>query len=156
MKHGLYKTKLYRVWHAMKCRCYNKNDKKYPRYGLRGIEIYQEWKDDFAKFYSWAIANGYKEGLQIDRINNDGNYSPDNCRWVTQIQNLNNTSRNVFITYNNETHSLSEWSRKINVSVDAIRWRIKKYGLCEKVFGPCNVKWSNNYRRLHEIANKQQ
>lgn len=155
MKHGLYKTKLYRVWHAMKCRCYNPNDKKYPRYGLRGIKVCEEWKNDFVKFNNWANENGYAEGLSIDRIDNDGNYEPTNCRWVTMAQNANNTSKNVFITYKGETHTLSNWARKIKVSVDAIRYRIKKYGICEKTFAPCNVKWSNNYRRLHEIANKQ-
>ena len=155
MKHGLYKTKLYRVWHSMKCRCYNKNNEKYPRYGLRGIEVCDDWKNDFAKFYNWAKANGYAEGLSIDRINNDGNYEPSNCRWVTILQNSNNTSKNVFATYNKETHTLSDWARKIKISVDAFRWRIKKYGICEKAFAPCNTAYRNSRNRLHNVASQQ-
>lgn len=153
-RHGLYKTKLYRVWHAMKCRCYNPNDKKYPRYGLRGIKVCDEWKNDFVKFNNWANSNGYTEGLSIDRINNDGNYEPSNCRWVTIVENSNNTSKNVFITHNGVTRTISEWSRCIGVSVDAIRWRIKKYGICENVFAPCNTIYRNSRSRLQDISNK--
>lgn len=82
-QHGMSKTRLYASYHAMKKRCYNNNDKRYHRYGGRGITVCAEWldkKNGFINFYNWAMANGYQDDLTIDRINNDGNYEPSNCR----------------------------------------------------------------------------
>lgn len=92
-RHGKRNTRLYKIYYNMKDRCYNVNNKKYNCYGKRGIKICDEWLSDFMNFYNWAIDNGYDEKLTIDRINNDGNYEPDNCRWLSrQAQNWN-TSR---------------------------------------------------------------
>lgn len=93
-------TNIYRVWGNIKTRCFNKNNINYKNYGSRGITICDEWRNDFMSFYNWAITNGYNNNLSIDRINNDGNYEPNNCRWAnknTQLQNtrkirINNTS----------------------------------------------------------------
>jgi hypothetical protein len=74
----------------MKDRCYNKNNKSYKNYGGRRIKVYYEWKDNFINFYNWAIENGWEKGLQIDRKNNDGNYYPSNCRFVTPLVNMRN------------------------------------------------------------------
>ena len=88
--HGLRRHSLYRIWHHMRERCLCKNDKAYRLYGARGIYVCDEWKDDFKAFYDWSIANGWRKGLTIDRIDNDGPYAPWNCRWVTQdVQNKN-------------------------------------------------------------------
>jgi hypothetical protein len=98
-KHGLGYTRLYNIWKSMKDRTLNPKCKKYSNYGGRGITICDEWKNDFMSFYNWAMSNGYEEnkGLSIDRIDNDGGYSPENCRWTTQtIQ-----SRNQRIRKNN-------------------------------------------------------
>lgn len=95
-KHNLSKTKLYNVWSHMKSRCYNVNNKAYKDYGERGISTCNEWKDDFIVFYNWAIKNGYKESLTIDRENNDGNYEPDNCRWITRAE-QNKNRRKVYV-----------------------------------------------------------
>ena len=89
-KHGLYKHSLYPIWNAMVQRCCNFNNVNYPNYGGRGIKIYKQWKNDFKKFYDWAILNSWKKGLQIDRINNDGDYKPSNCRFVTSRKNNQN------------------------------------------------------------------
>jgi len=79
-------TKLHYIWAQMKTRCYNDRSHGYTCYGGRGIKICEAWLD-FAEFRNWAYANGYQEGLTIDRINNDGNYEPSNCRWITQSEN---------------------------------------------------------------------
>lgn len=153
-KHGLSNEKLYRVWNSIKCRCYNENTHNYNNYGGRGIKMCEEWRNNFQNFYDWCLLNGYREGLSIDRINNNGNYEPLNCRFVDDIKQANNTRKNVFITYKGETLTVAEWSRKIEVSPDAIKWRIKKYGLCEKVFYPCNIKFRNNSCRLQNLSDK--
>lgn len=85
--HGLCKTRLYRIWSNIKTRCLNHNVDNFKYYGGRGITICDEWRDDFQSFYDWAIANGYKEGLTIERKDSDGNYSPQNCEWITLSEN---------------------------------------------------------------------
>jgi len=96
-KHGQANTHLYKVWRHIKTRCGNPNDSHYKRYGGRGISVCKEWAMSFSMFAAWANANGYAEGLTIDRINNDGNYEPDNCRWVSRYEN-NTKKSNVKIT----------------------------------------------------------
>lgn len=80
--HGLRDTLLYGVWGNIKNRCYNPNDEFFYMYGGSGISLCDEWRNDFQSFYDWCMEHGYKKGLKIDRINNDGNYEPNNCRWV--------------------------------------------------------------------------
>lgn len=93
-EHGLSRTRLYNIWQAMKTRCYNKNHKFYKDYGGRGVKICDEWQHDFMSFRKWAINNGYKDGLTIDRIDVNGNYEPSNCRWATMsVQNKNKRTK---------------------------------------------------------------
>lgn len=92
--HGLYYHPLYSVWRGMKTRCYNKNAKEYKNWGARGIIVCNEWLNNPKAFIEWAISNGYKKGLQIDRPNNNGNYNPSNCRFTTNAENCRNKRNN--------------------------------------------------------------
>lgn len=85
--HDMSRTRLYRIFHDIKRRCYNENDTSYENYGARGISVCEEWRKDMISFFDWALANGYEDHLSIDRRENDGNYEPSNCRWVTKQTN---------------------------------------------------------------------
>ncbi|MBE7128090.1 hypothetical protein [Bacillus mycoides] len=121
--HGLTDSPLYSKWSNMKERCYRPENKRYDRYGARGITIYAEWKDNFISFYNWCMDNGYKEGLQLDRIDNDGNYEPGNCRFVTPKQNSRNRSSNIIVSYNGEVMSLVEAAEKIGIPMKTLNRR---------------------------------
>ena len=103
------------------------NDKFYLDYGGRGIKVCDEWKDDFQAFYDWAMSNGYDESLTIDRIDNDGNYEPSNCRWVDMRTQANNTRRIHAITYMGKTQSMMDWCKELNLDYYTIRSRINIY-----------------------------
>lgn len=122
--HGKKNTRLYGIWHNIKWRCFNSNCSHYPRYGGRGITMCDEWKNDFQSFYDWAMANGYEDKLSIDRIDNDGNYCPENCRWVSAKEQANNRRRNNCITALGITRTISEWENKTGISRQTIQWRI--------------------------------
>lgn len=91
--HGKCGTRLYKTWRNMKTRCYNKNCVEYSCYGGRGIKVCDEWLNDFSVFYDWAMEHGYDDNLTIDRIDNDKNYCPENCCWITRSENIR--KRNV-------------------------------------------------------------
>lgn len=102
--------RLYSIYRDMKARCFNKNNIAYKYYGGKGITICEYWLSDFRNFYNWAINNGYKDNLTIDRINNNGNYEPSNCRWITRKQQMNNMSRNHIVDINGVKKTISEWA----------------------------------------------
>lgn len=125
---GYNKTKhpLYNVWRSMNRRCHDTNYRQYIGYGARGITVCDEWRENFESFVIWAKANNYQKGLQIDRIDNDGGYYPENCRFVSAMQNANNRGDNVKYSANNETKTLSEWARYCGITPAAIRARIHR------------------------------
>jgi len=134
--HGLARTRLYRIYHAMKQRCYNPNANHYDRYGGRGIRICDEWLNDFQTFAEWAISDGYASGLTIDRIDNDGNYEPSNCRWVTQRVQTRNSSRNTSIEYNGERRILTDWCELYGVNIATAAHRLARGWSLDRVFKP--------------------
>ncbi len=125
-KHGLKQTRLYNTWLHIKDRCLNSSNKDFEHYGGRGIKVCREWADNFETFYKWAINNGYNDKLTIDRINVNGDYCPENCRWVTQKKQCNNKRSNVFLEYNGETHTLKEWSEITGICYQTIHGRYRK------------------------------
>jgi hypothetical protein len=126
--------KLFAVYRNIIKRCYDKNFKQYKDYGGRGIIMCDEWLKNFEKFYSWAINNGYRKELSIDRINNDGNYEPNNCRWATIKEQSFNKRNTIILEYNNEKHTAKEWSKIIGISYSALLNRVKKKMPLEKIF----------------------
>lgn len=110
----------------MKERCYNQNRNSYCWYGAKGICVCDEW-DDFENFYDWSMNNGYSDELTIDRIDANGNYCPENCRWSTDREQANNRSTNRIIEYNGESHTLEEWSRITGIASSTIRMRLDEY-----------------------------
>ena len=132
-KHGLVKTRVYRIYRHILDRCLNTNHVHYKNYGGRGITICQLWLDDFVNFYNWAIANGYQDGLSIDRIDVNGNYEPDNCRWSSNVEQSNNTRTNKYVTYNNETHTLADWARIIGINPKRIYGKLKHHKIEELI-----------------------
>ncbi len=118
--HGNSKTRLYNIYHNIKSRCYNKNNNRYKDYGGRGISVCYEWLSSFEKFQCWALNNGYEDRLTIDRINNDGPYSPENCRWVDGDTQVNNKRKTIYFEFFGERKSLRQW-------VSLMGWNYQKY-----------------------------
>lgn len=135
--HGLSNTRLYEIWSGMKKRCYDKNCKAYENYGGRGIVVCDEWKNDFESFYDWSMNNGYADDLSIDRIENDGIYSPNNCKWSTPEEQVNN--RRVTLKYSmfGIEKPLKEWSNMANANYSRIYQRYKNGN---NPFDECEIK----------------
>ena len=119
------KKRLIIIRHSMYCRCYYPSTHGYKRYGGRGIKMCDEWKNNPQSFYDWAINNGYKKDLTLDRIDVNGDYEPSNCRWATKEEQDNNRRTNRKITYNGETKTLSQWCRKYNINIVTFSDRLK-------------------------------
>ena len=123
-KHGMRGTRLYNIWRGVKARCLNPNSKYYDRYGGRGITIHQEWVDSFEVFMEWSMANGYRDDLTLDRKDNDGPYSPANCRWATMKEQANNRRSNRLVTFNGQTKTVAQWAAEKGVNRDMILRRL--------------------------------
>lgn len=111
----------------MKDRCYRQGNKLYRRYGGRGIEVCSEWRESFSLFRSWAERAGYRKGLEIDRIDNNGHYAPDNCRWTTKQANARNKSTNRMLTAYGETKTMMDWSEDPRCEVNYYTLRSRIY-----------------------------
>lgn len=145
-KHGLRYHPLYRIWSGIKDRCYYTKSDSYKWYGAKGIVMCDEWLHSPEVFIEWAISNGWQKGLQIDRINSDGSYSPDNCRIVPASKNHQNKSSNVFFTYNNQEKCISEWAKDLGMNIFTLRNRLKRHDVAAAFNTP--VKHKKNVNRL--------
>lgn len=130
--------RLYYIYRSMKDRCNNPNASNYHRYGGRGIKIYKEW-DTYKNFENWALKNGYSDNLSIDRIDNDGNYEPSNCRWTDNITQANNTRTNRFIEYKGEVKTVAEWCRELGIPKARTYARLARGLNLEEVFKKENL-----------------
>lgn len=118
-------TKLYKSYTCMKERCYYPHNNRYYKYGARGIKICDEWLNDRAAFFDWAYKNGYKEGLTIDRIDVNGDYCPENCRWATREEQARNKTTTVWVEFNGEKLSVADWARRLGMDRGTLANRLK-------------------------------
>ena len=115
IKHGETTTRLYQIWENMRQRCFNLKYNRYSDYGGRGISMCKSW-DDFLVFKKWALENGYLDTLTIDRMDNDRGYEPNNCRWITNLEQQSNTRKNRVVEANGESLHVSEWARRLKTA----------------------------------------
>ena len=146
-KHGLSKTRIHRIWHSMYCRCYYKTTNQYKNYGGKGIKVCEEWKhiDGFIKFYNWSMGNGYTDELTLDRIDNNKDYEPSNCRWITNKEQANHRTNNVFYTINGITKTSKQWCEKYGVSQTTFKDRLKRGWTIEEAL---TISTKGNQRKV--------
>lgn len=148
-KHGGSYSRLYYMWASMKARCYYKGDVSYKHYGGRGIEVCDEWKNDFAAFRDWAMKNGYDPNAErnqctIDRIDVNGNYCPENCKWSNAHEQSNNRRNSFVITYAGKTLHTSEWSKITGIPRSTIYARYRYGWTADEIFTPVNQSRKRN------------
>lgn len=124
LKHGMYKNPLYKTWNSMKYRCNNEKSRDYINYGGRGITICERWLTSFEFFYN-DMNKTYKKGLTLERINNNGNYEPSNCRWITNGEQSNNKRNNVLITYRGRTQNMGQWANELNLEYWKLNYKLR-------------------------------
>lgn len=151
-------TKLYYIWCSMKARCYCETAKEYRNYGGRGISVCSQWRTDFMSFCDWAMANGYQEGLSIERKDVNGNYEPDNCTWITRKEQTRNKRNTVRVEYNGEVRPLVEWCEMYNISPKEARELLKQnYTIDEILTGGVSphLSWGQHVQRLKKKSDKE-
>lgn len=141
---------LYRKYTHMKGRCYNPNDRSYKDYGARGIAICDEWLDSYEAFESWSLSHGYEQGLAIDRIDNNGPYSPDNCRFVTLSENNQNRRSTHYYTIDGVTKNLQQWCDYYGIKRGTVVERLKRDPDIKKAL----TKPLKKYRDRNELVGK--
>ena len=132
--------RLYQIWIDTRRRCYNKKRNNYKHYGGKGIQVCEEWKNNFLNFYNWAMANGYRDDLTIDRIDVNGNYEPNNCRWATIIEQANNTTKNHYVIYKGRKYTLSQLAKEYNLNYSLVKNRIRYGWNIEKIINTPKLK----------------
>ena len=125
-RHGMYGTRLYHIWNGLMGRCLNPKNKDYSNYGGRGITVCEEWKKP-ENFFGWAFLNGYTVDLTLDREDYNKGYSPENCRWITNNEQQRNKRTNRVLSYNGESHCVSEWAEMVGIPSHTIISRLR-YG----------------------------
>lgn len=141
---GIKIKRLQHIYYQMKQRCYDKNNPLYKHYGKRNITICEEWLKDINNFHNWALNNGYDNNLTIERINVNGNYEPNNCKWITKTQQGYNKTNTVSYTLDGETKCLSEWCKLYNIDYHIVYRRLKRGNSFKKALTkPIDKKYRN-------------
>lgn len=141
--HSLSRSRIYRTYTNMIRRCTSPIEIGYENYGGRGIQVCDEWLNDFMNFYNWAMGNGYNDNLTIDRIDNDGDYEPSNCRWVTMKKQCRNKSNNRVICIEGVEKSLIEWAEYSGISYDVLKKRVQLNWKPEELLKPVRYRSPN-------------
>lgn len=139
--HGMRWTRLYNTWTQIKQRCTNEKNDRYEEYGGRGIKVCKEWMESFEVFIEWAQKNGYRNDLSIDRIDVNGDYEPDNCKWSTQVEQQRNKRNNHYIPINGKSKTVAEWAEISGVPYKTLQRRIDTGCKKEDLFKPVNYHW---------------
>lgn len=129
VKHGEIHTRLYGIWAGIKARCYGPYMQDYKNYGGRGITMCDEWRYNYVAFRDWALSHGYRDDLTIDRIDVNGNYCPENCRWITVKEQCNNTRVNRYITIDGVTKTKTQWAEQYGMSQETLGYRLDHLGM---------------------------
>ena len=155
-RHNMTGTRLYRIYVDMVSRCTYKCCNRYKHYGGRGIKVCDEWLNDRTTFFDWAISNGYKENLSIDRIDVNGDYEPSNCRWATTYEQGQNTTTTMKLRYNNKIKSVSDWAKEYNIKPRTLYTRIHDYGwsIDDALLTPNNEKPSCSEKAIENKLRK--
>ena len=156
--HGKRYTKLYHIWSSMKDRCINPRCKDYDFYGGRGVKVCEEWIY-FENFDAWAMKNGYKEGLSIDRIDNHGDYCPENCRWITIKEQCYNRRSNHYIEYNGKIQTITQWAEEYGMTEQVLSGRLRKgwdmeSALTKPLKLPKKIEYNDKLYTVSELAKK--
>jgi len=138
------KERLYTIWVGMKQRCRDKNSASYSYYGGRGITVCDEWIDDYMVFRKWAFANGYTDDLSIDRINGNGNYCPDNCRWLNKKMQNNNLSSNRIFEHNGKRMTMAELAECLGISYQTLKHRLDRGWDFERIVTTPQMRGGND------------
>lgn len=124
--HGMSRSRLHHIWNGMKMRCENPNAPSYRYYGARGVSVCDDWRNDFCVFRDWAMSHGYADNLSIDRIDFNGNYCPQNCRWVTPKEQQNNTRYNAILKHRGRSHNVTEWAEILGIPRTTLYNRLRR------------------------------
>lgn len=151
-KHNLSRSRLYSIWCSMKARCNRPHNVAYKYYGGRGIHIFSEWENSFESFYNWALQAGYHVDLTIDRIDVNGDYCPQNCRWVDRLEQSRNRRCIRFLTYQGETRPLWEWVELTGIPYSLLSGRVARGWPADRIF---NEPIHGNCRNHRKQKNKK-
>jgi hypothetical protein len=139
--HGYRRERIYSIWTAMKSRCNNKNNKRYKRYGGRGIKVYPKWDTSPMSFIIWAKANGYSDEMTIERIDVNGNYEPNNCTFILMSMQARNRTNNTLITYRHKTQTMAAWAEETGISPKTLSTRLNRGWHISRLFEQPRKSW---------------